>query len=132
MPRSATLSPTVDGFIGEWWDRHAEAVVAHDEAIRVIPLVVRWVLPYLGDRPISEVSSRQIAEYERTIRRNGASEKTVEECRLLLGDIFACAVIWGRLRRNPLLDRPLARHEPNGQVLPFPSAPRGRGPDWAA
>ena len=126
------MNPTVDGFIGEWWDRHAEVVVAHDEAIRVIPPVVRWVLPYLGDRPIGDVSSRQIALYERTIRSNGASEKTVEECRQLLGDIFACAVNWGTLRRNPLLDRPPARPEADAQVLPFPPARRGQGPERVA
>lgn len=132
FPRSATSDLTVDDFIGEWWDRHAQVVVAHDEAIRLIPLVVRWVLPYLGDRPLSDVSRRQVALYERTIRRDGASRETVEDCRQLLGDIFACAVNWGRLKRSPLLTPGRATtREQGAQVLPFPTT-RGQGPERAA
>lgn len=133
VPMAATVDPTVDEFIGEWWERHAAVVVAQDEAVRLVPLVVRWVLPYLGDRPLPDVSRRQVALYERAIRRDGASEATVAECRQLLGDVFACAVNWGRLRRSPLsTPRPLHGSEQDAEVLPFPSPRRGQGPERAA
>ena len=126
FPRVARLrdsDPTVDEFVGEWWDRHAEVVYTHQDLVAAIPMVARWILPHLGHVRVRSLSANTLTTFCDEIMAAGATPATGDACFDLLDEVLACAANWGVIPQSPL-DEPdtvVRPCRPAGQVVPFPS-----------
>jgi len=61
------------------------------------------VFPWIGDRPVAEITSRELLEVLRRIEKRGALEtahRALTEC----GQVFRYAVATGRAKRDPTFD----------------------------
>jgi hypothetical protein len=126
FPRTARLrgrEPTVDEFVGEWWDRHAESVCSHRDLVAAIPMLVRWILPHLGQVRVRALSADTLATYVDAITAAGAARETVDACIDLLDDMLMCAATWGVIPQSPPDDSDTVvwRCGRAGEVVPFPS-----------
>ncbi|MGV7186255.1 tyrosine-type recombinase/integrase [Xanthomonas axonopodis] len=71
--------------------------------------------PYIGSRPIAEISARDLLEALRKIESRGAVE-TAHRARMLAGQVFRYAIATGRAERDPASDLrgaltpPIGRH----------------------
>lgn len=132
-PGIATLrnaDPTVDEFVGEWWDRHAEVVYAQRDLVAAVPMIVRWILPYLGEARVRTISAEMLTAFADKITTAGAARATADACFDILDDVLTCATAWGVIPQSPLDDPDTAVWpcRPVGEVVPFPS--RGSVSDY--
>lgn len=126
--------PTIDEFIGEWWDRHAEVVYTRRDLIATIPVLVRWILPHLGMNRVRSISADKLTAFGDEITAAGATRATSDACFDILDDLLTCAVGWGVIPRSPLDDPDTSVWpcQPTGEVVPFPSrCPLSDYPDSA-
>ena len=77
-----------------WSEHHADDVLHRLEAD---------VFPYLGKRPIAEVSAPQILAVLRNIEHRGAHE-LARRARSVCGQVFRYAIATGRAERDPAAD----------------------------
>lgn len=115
---------TVDEFIGRWWDRHAAVVYEHRELVASIPLLVRWILPYLGDASIRSLSSDHITKHRASLEADGAPAATIDACIGILDEIPACAANWGLIAPVGAPAPASRRTGHTTDVIPFPGPSR--------
>ncbi len=122
VTRLRDADPTVDEFVGEWWDRYAEVVYAHRELVAAIPMLVRWILPYLGHARVRALSAETLAMYCDEVMAAGATRATVDACVDVLDEVMTCAANWGAIPRIPPDDPGTAVWpcRPGGEVIAFP------------
>ncbi len=115
--------PTVDEFVGEWWDRHAELVYARQDLVAAVPMLVRWILPYLGEVCVRTISADTLTTFGDGITTAGATRATADACFDILDDVLTCAADWGVIPQSPLDDPDTAvwSCRPAGEVVPFPT-----------
>ena len=114
--------PTVDEFVGEWWDRHAEVVNTHRNLLATIPILVRWILPHLGQVRIRALSTDTLATFSDEITAAGATSATVDACFDVLDGVLACATNWRVIPQSPFDDPDTAVWpcRSAGELVPFP------------
>lgn len=78
----------------KWTPGHAKTVYRRIEAN---------ILPWLKNRPIREISTREILEYLRKIEARGAVETAHRVCQII-SQVFVYAVASGILENNPAAD----------------------------
>lgn len=115
--------PTVDEFVGEWWVRHAESVYARQDLVAAVPMLVRWILPHLGEVPVRTISAEVLGSFADQITTAGATRATADACFDILDDVLTCAADWGVIPQRPLDDPDTAVWpcRPAGEVVPFPT-----------
>lgn len=126
FPRVARLrdaDPTVDEFVGEWWDRHAEVVYTHRDLVAAIPMFALWILPHLGHVRVRSLSANTLTTFCDGIMAAGATPATVDTCFDLLDEVLACAANWGVIPQSPLDDPDTVAWPCRlaGEVVPFPN-----------
>jgi integrase len=83
----------------EWYEKHAPNwVEAHGS--RIIRRLERDIFPYLGARPISEITAQELLQVVRKIEARGAVE-TAHRALGNCGQVFRYAVATGRATRDP-------------------------------
>lgn len=117
-----TDDPTVDEFVGEWWDRHAEAAYADRDLIAAIPLLVRWVLPCLGRERVRDLSADVLTAFVDTAASAGATQQVLDACLDLIDDVLAHAARCDIVARNPIDDPNVvvSLRYPSAAVVQFP------------
>jgi integrase len=81
-------------FSGNWAKSHSD---------RMFQLFVRDIFPWIGSRPISEVSTQELLTTLRRIEKRGALE-TAHRARGRCGQVFRYAIATGRCDRDPSID----------------------------
>ena len=83
----------------EWFSRHATNWVS-SHADRIIRRLERDIFPWIGSKPIAEITAPQLLDVIRRIEERGALEtahRALQNC----GQIFRYAVATGRAERDP-------------------------------
>jgi hypothetical protein len=83
----------------EWFDKHAKNW-ADTHADRIIRRLERDVFPWIGDRPVGEVTAPELLAVIRRIEERGALE-TAHRALGNCGQVFRYAVTTGRAERDP-------------------------------
>lgn len=79
------------------------------------------IFPYIGKRPIAEITPLELLDVLQRIEKRGALEKT-HKVRQRCGEVFRYAIITGRAEYNPAPDLASALSTPKKQHYPFLSA----------
>jgi len=87
---------------GEWLRNHAE-VWSESHRVRVERLFERDLNPWLGGRPIADISPPELLDVIRRIERRGALE-TAHRALGNCGQVFRYAIATGRAARDPAAD----------------------------
>ncbi len=86
----------------EWFKKHSPNWVASHSG-KIIDRLKRDVFPWVGDRPIQEISAPDMLQVARRIESRGALEtahRALQNC----GQIFRYAIATGRAVRDPCAD----------------------------
>lgn len=86
----------------EWFAKH-EPNWAEDHAARVIARFQNDVFPWIGARPVSEVTPPEVLSVVRRVEERGALE-TAHRVRGICGQVFRYAVATGRATTDPSRD----------------------------
>lgn len=110
----------------EWWDKQKENWT-EDHAYRVIDSLETDIFPYLGNRPVSEITPQEVLETIRKVEGRGAlniAGRLMQRC----SSIFRYAIQTGRARINPAGD--LQGTLKTRKVKHQPSLPRSELPEF--
>ncbi|MES9979165.1 MAG: integrase arm-type DNA-binding domain-containing protein [Candidatus Thiodiazotropha sp. 6PLUC5] len=94
-----------DGFEAvarEWWGKR-EPTWSKTHSSRIIQRLEKDVFPWIGNRPIREISAPELLTILRRIENRGALE-TAHRIHQSCGQIFRYAVATGRAQRDPSAD----------------------------
>ncbi|MES9968707.1 MAG: integrase arm-type DNA-binding domain-containing protein [Candidatus Thiodiazotropha sp.] len=94
-----------DGFEAvarEWWGQR-EPTWSKTHSSRIIQRLEKDVFPWIGNRPIGEISAPELLTVLRRIENRGALE-TAHRIHQSCGQIFRYAVATGRAQRDPSAD----------------------------
>jgi len=83
----------------EWFGKYSVGW-ADSHASRVLRLFERDIFPWMGSRPVSEVTAPELLTVLRRIEARGALE-TAHRARTNCGQVFRYAVATGRCKRDP-------------------------------
>jgi integrase len=92
----------LDELAREWWTVYAEPNLAPKTQVMYASLWDRYVLPRLGGLELRRLTPAVIEGFQAELRREGVGEPTILKTLTLLQGILQRAVVWGRLRANPV------------------------------
>lgn len=95
-------SDTFEVVAREWFAKYSPGWVTSHSS-RIIRRLERDLFPWLGDRPISEISAPEVLEAVRRIEQRGALEtahRALQNC----SQVFRFAVATGKAERDPTVD----------------------------
>jgi integrase len=93
---------TLEAVAREWFEKFSPAW-APTHASTIIRRLERDVFPWLGGRPVDEITAVELLEALRRVEVRGALE-TAHRIHQICGQIFRYAVATGRARRDPSAD----------------------------
>ena len=106
----------------EWFANHSPAWVAN-HANRIIRRFERDIFPWIGGRPIAELTAPELLEVVRRIEKRGALE-TAHRALGNCGQVFRYAVATGRADRDPSGDLRGALPPANGKHFASVTEPK--------
>ncbi len=92
---------TLTAFAEEWWDRDAIALLAPSTLANYPYVLDKWIIPYLGEYTLRELTRETIDAYRADIHAAGAGAPTVNRALAILQGMLHRAVDWNRLPHNP-------------------------------
>ena len=95
----AAAAVTFRAVATEWVDRYL-AAKAEKHRVSVSRRLIRDVFPYLGDRPVAEISAPEVLALARRIEARGAME-TAHRAMQNIGQVMRYAVATGRAEADP-------------------------------
>ena len=102
-PELLGSTQTLADFAGEWWDNYAVPTLAPNTLANYPYLLDRWLMPYLGDYTLRELTRETIDAYKADIHAAGAGAPTANRALAILQGILHRAVEWNRLPHNPVV-----------------------------
>jgi integrase len=100
--RASSAANSFEAIAREWHTKFADTW-APSHADRVLRLLERDVLPWIGHRPIAEIAAPELLAVLRRIESRGALE-TAHRARIYAGLVFRYALHTGRADRDPATD----------------------------
>ena len=110
----------------EWWVKR-EKEIAPGTAKREHRLLELYLLPYIGESPIADITAPALLRALRKPESSGKIE-TAHRVRSLAGQIFRYAIATGRAERNPAADLIGALESPKGEHFASVTEPAQMGP----
>ncbi len=110
----------------EWWVKR-EKEIAPGTAKREHRLLELYLLPYIGESPIADITAPALLAALRKPESSGKVE-TAHRARSLAGQIFRYAIATGRAERNPAADLIGALETPKGEHFASVTEPAQMGP----
>ncbi len=92
----------LDELAREWWSTYAEPNLAAKTRVMYASVWDRYVLPRLGGMELRRLSPAVVEAFQAELRREGVGEPTILKTLTLLQGILQRAVVWGRIRANPV------------------------------
>ena len=89
--------------VGREWYQVNESSWVPTYSVKILSRLERLVFPYLGSRPIAEITAPEMLEILRRIEATGAVE-SAHRTRNYCSQIFRYAIATGRAERNPAQD----------------------------
>jgi integrase len=100
--RASSAANSFEAIAREWHTKFANTW-APSHAARVLRLLERDVFPWVGHRPIAEITAPELLAVLRRIESRGALE-TAHRARIYAGLVFRFAIHTGRADRDPASD----------------------------
>ena len=112
----------LDELAREWWTTYAEPNLALKTRVMYASLWDRYVLPRLGGVELRRLTPAVIEAFQAELRRENVGEPTILKTLTLLQGMLQRAVVWGRVRANPVapVRKPAQRRK--RAVRPIPPA----------
>jgi len=91
-----------EAVVREWFTKHAPSW-AESQSKKIIRRFELYIFPWLGDRPISEITPPELLSILRRIESRGildTAHRTLQNC----GKVFRYAIATGRAERDPSAD----------------------------
>lgn len=85
------------------WHSRQKTIWSEGHTIRTLQRLEKDVFPYMGARPIAEITPPELLAVLRRIESRGANE-TAHRARFVCGQVFRFAVVTGRAQRDPAAD----------------------------
>jgi integrase len=117
---------TFEAVANEWWVKREKEIVA-GTAKREYRLLETYLLPYIGEAPIGEITAPSLLAALRKPEAAGKVE-TAHRARSLAGQVFRYAIATGRAERNPAADLVGALATPKGEHFASVTDPNQIGP----
>lgn len=113
--RTATADRAANTFaaVGEELLQQRAKKLASGSAVRERRMLEKDLAPYIGKRPVAEVTAPELLIALRKIEVRGAVE-TAHRARMLAGQVFRYAIATGRAERNPAANLVGALAQPEG------------------
>lgn len=126
--KQATREAAENSFevIGREWFAKISPNWAPGHAKRVAAKLENDLYPWLGARPIHEITAPELLQTLRKIEARGVIE-TAHRAKQVAGQIFAYAVVTGRARTNPATDLHKALTPMRGEHFPAATEPKAVG-----
>lgn len=99
--REIISANSFDAVARDWFDRHLSQKAETTKA-KVISRIERFVLPYIGKRPISEITAPDILAVVRRVETHGSLD-TAHRVQQEIGQIIRYAIQTGRAVTDPTL-----------------------------
>ena len=99
---TASAANTLEAIAREWFAKQSPTWVA-SHADKIIQRLERDVFPWIGQRPVADVSAPELLKTMNRIVDRGATEtahRALQNC----GQVFRYAIVTGRAERNPATD----------------------------
>jgi integrase len=109
----------------EWFAKRSPNM-ADSHSSRVLRALERDVFPWLGTRPVAEVTAPELLLILRRVEGRGAAE-TAQRLRQICGQVFRYAIATGRAERDPAADLKGAIIVPRGGRFPAITEPKALG-----
>jgi integrase len=109
----------------EWFAKRSPNM-ADSHGTRVLRALERDVFPWLGTRPVAEVTAPELLLVLRRVEGRGAAE-TAQRIRQTCGQVFRYAIATGRAERDPAADLKGAIIVPRGGRFPAITEPKALG-----
>lgn len=130
MSRNAAAGNSFEVIAREWLEsRRAKWVPAH--AVKVLHRIEKNLLPWLGNRPVLEITPPELLAVLRKAEQRGKLE-TARRARQIASQIFRYAIATSRAERDPTQDLRGALAPPTAKHLAAITDPRQVGPLLAA
>lgn len=101
--------------------------LAPGSVVRERRLLEKDLVPYLGSRPVADITAPELLAALRKVEARGAVE-TAHRAKLLAGQVFRYAIATGRAERNPAPDLKGALSQPEGRNFASVTDPAAVGP----
>jgi integrase len=102
LARAATAANSLDAIAREWHGKFSDTW-APSHSDRIWRMLERDVLPFIGERPIAQITAQELLMVLRKIEARGALE-TAHRARVYTGVIFRYAIHTGRCDRDVSAD----------------------------
>lgn len=96
QPRRTTFREVAD----EWLEKRVEPVRTYGHIRTITSRLQRLILPYIGDKPVNEVSAPDLLSIVRRIENRGQIE-TAHRALQICGQVMRYAIATGRADRDP-------------------------------
>jgi integrase len=100
--KSASAANSFEAVGVEWFTKQ-RPIWSEAHATKTLWMLEKNLFPWLGDRPISEVTPPELLTTLRRIESRGAHD-TAKRARQVAGQVFRFAVVTGRAERDPSQD----------------------------
>ena len=99
LQREIVSSNNFEAIARDWFDRHLSQKAETTKA-KVISRMERYVIPYIGNRPISELTALEILTTVRRVEKNGSLD-TAHRVQQEIGQIIRYAIQTARATNDP-------------------------------
>ena len=93
---------TLADFAEEWWLRDASQNLERNTQRFYAAVLDKHVLPRLGTFELRQLRPELIESFVSQLRTDGVGEETIRKTLVVLQNALGRAVVWGRLRANPV------------------------------
>ena len=93
---------TLADFAEEWWLRDASQNLERNTQRFYAAVLDKHVLPRLGTLELRQLRPELIESFVSELRTDGVGEETIRKTLVVLQSALGRAVVWGRLRANPI------------------------------
>lgn len=108
----------LDEFASWWFETVKKAQVRPPTYADYVDRYLRWIKPVFGRRPLADITVRDVANWMANLERHGYTPKTINGSRQILHMILQAAVVFERLKKNPLLAVPAKRGTSHSPRIP--------------
>lgn len=102
--------------VDEWWPKYATPRLAPATRSSYEYVLDKWLIPYLGDLRLRDVTRQTINGWVVGIRRDGAGAPTANRALAILQGILERAREWGKIQSNPAADVKKLAHRRDDEI----------------
>lgn len=107
----------------QWWPGHAMLELEPSTRQRHKEVWNKWVLPYLGQEPLTAIDVEDLLEWQVKVKQDGIGHATLQRARAVLSSVFSFAALRPRksgVKLNPVAALPPLKRQRERPVQVYP------------